>query len=39
MVSKDQKMAGEQLKERMARLEKLFGNWPKDEDTVTAFAN
>ena len=32
-------MAGERLKERMARLETLLGDWPEDEDTVTAFAD
>ena len=33
------KMAGESLKERMARLETLLGDWPEDEDIVTAFAD
>ena len=33
------KMAGERLKERMARLETLLGVWPEDEDTMTAFAD
>ena len=32
-------MAGERLKERMARLETLLGDWPEDEDIVTAFAD
>ena len=32
-------MVGERLKERMARLETLLGDWPEDEDTVTAFAD
>ena len=32
-------MARERLKERMARLETLLGDWPEDEDTVTAFAD
>ena len=31
-------MAGERLKERMARLEMLLGDWPEDEDIVIAFA-
>ena len=33
------KMDGESLKERMARLETLLGDWPEDEDIVTAFAD
>ena len=32
-------MAGERLKERMARLETLLGEWPEDEETVSAFAD
>ena len=32
-------MAGERLKELMARLETLLGDWPEDEDIVTAFAD
>ena len=32
-------MVGEQLKERMARLETLLGDWLEDEETVTAFAD
>ena len=32
-------MAGKRLKERMARLEKLLGDWPEEEEIVTAFAD
>ena len=32
-------MAGERLKERMAWLETMLGDWPEDEDIVTAFAD
>ena len=32
-------MVGEKLKERMAWLETLLGDWPEDEDIVTAFAD
>ena len=39
MASEHQKIAGERLKERMARLETLLGYWPEDEDTVTALVD
>ena len=33
-------MVGERLKERMARLETLLGDWPpEEEETVAAFAD
>ena len=32
-------MAGERLKERMAWLETMLGDWLEDEDTVTAFVD
>ena len=39
MALEHQKMARERLKERMARLETLLGDWPEEEETVTAFAD
>ena len=32
-------MVRERLKERMARLETLLGDWPEKEETVTAFVD
>ena len=32
-------MAGERVKEQMARLETLLGDWPEEEETVAAFAD
>ena len=32
-------MARERLKERMAQLETLLGDWPEEEETVAAFSD
>lgn len=32
-------MTGERVKERLARIETLLGDWPEEEETVTAFAD
>ena len=34
MVSKHRKMAGERVKERIARLETLLGEWLEKKETV-----
>ena len=39
MVSEPKKIDGERVKERIARLETLLGEWPKKEETMTAFAD
>ena len=39
MVSEPKTIAGERVKERIARLETLLGEWPKEEETMTAFAD
>ena len=32
-------MVRERVKERIARLETLLGEWPEEEETMAAFAN
>ena len=32
-------MVGERIKERVAWLETLLGEWPEEEETIVAFAD